>query len=34
MFYQLAIPAPEPLRGNFNAPAAERSQALFTGKAL
>jgi hypothetical protein len=34
MFYQLAISAPEPPRGNFNAPAAERGQALFAGKAL
>jgi hypothetical protein len=31
--YQLAIPAPEPPRGSFNAQAARRGEALFTGKA-
>jgi hypothetical protein len=32
-FYQLSIPAPQPLVGNYNAPAAERGRALFAGKA-
>jgi cytochrome c peroxidase len=31
--YQLAIPAPTPPRGSFNADAARRGEALFTGKA-
>ncbi|HEX7126518.1 MAG TPA: hypothetical protein VF406_12225 [Thermodesulfobacteriota bacterium] len=31
--YQLAIPAPTPPRGSFDADAASRGQALFTGKA-
>ena len=32
-FYQLAIPAPEPPVGSFDAAAAERGHALFSGKA-
>jgi hypothetical protein len=32
-FYQLAIPAPKPLAGNFNQAAAKRGEALFGGKA-
>ncbi len=32
-FYQLAIPAPTPPPGSFNAAAAARGQVLFTGKA-
>jgi hypothetical protein len=32
-FYQLAIPAPDPPSGSFDATAAERGEALFTGKA-
>lgn len=32
-FYQLSIPAPVPLATNFNAEAANRGRALFTGKA-
>jgi hypothetical protein len=32
-FYQLAIPAPAPANGSFNAAAASRGGALFTGKA-
>jgi hypothetical protein len=32
-FYQLAIPAPTPPPGSFDAAAAARGQALFTGKA-
>jgi hypothetical protein len=31
--YQLNLPAPQPPRGSFNAPAAERGKALFEGKA-
>ncbi len=32
-FYQLAIPAPAPPQGSFNAQAAKRGQALFEGQA-
>jgi hypothetical protein len=32
-FYQLAIPAPKPKAGTFDAPAAERGRLLFEGKA-
>jgi hypothetical protein len=32
-FYQLAIPAPKPPAGSFNAQAAERGKAVFEGKA-
>ncbi|ACB77579.1 hypothetical protein [Opitutus terrae] len=32
-FYQLALPAPKPPRGSFNAAAAERGRAVFNGKA-
>lgn len=32
-FYQLAIPSPEPPKGSFDAAAAERGDALFSGKA-
>lgn len=32
-FYQLAIPAPRPPKGSFNAAAAERGKALFNGVA-
>ncbi len=32
-FYQMAIPAPKPPRGSFDAAAAERGDALFSGKA-
>jgi hypothetical protein len=32
-FYQLAIPAPTPAKGSFNAAAASRGQALFGGQA-
>jgi len=32
-FYQLAIPAPTPPKGSFNAAAATRGQALFNGQA-
>jgi cytochrome c peroxidase len=32
-FYQLAIPAPKPPPGSFNAQAAERGKAVFEGKA-
>lgn len=32
-FYQLAIPAPEPPAGSFDAAAAERGEELFAGKA-
>ncbi len=32
-FYQLGIPAPKPLRGSFDKDAAERGDALFSGKA-
>ncbi|MBZ5532450.1 MAG: hypothetical protein LAO20_13550 [Acidobacteriia bacterium] len=32
-FYQLAIPAPAPPRGSFDAAAAQRGKALFDGKA-
>jgi len=32
-FYQLAIPAPKPPRGSFDAAAAERGKALFVGQA-
>jgi hypothetical protein len=32
-FYQLAIPAPAPPRGSFDAAASERGEELFTGKA-
>ena len=32
-FYQLAIPAPAPPNGSFNATAANRGRTLFTGKA-
>ena len=32
-FYQLAIPAPKPPDGSFDAAAAERGDALFSGKA-
>ncbi len=32
-FYQLAIPAPSPPGGSFNADAAARGQSVFTGKA-
>jgi hypothetical protein len=32
-FYQLAIPAPSPPEGSFDAEAAERGDALFSGKA-
>jgi CxxC motif-containing protein (DUF1111 family) len=32
-FYQLAIPAPAPPRGSFDAAAAERGRALFGGRA-
>ena len=32
-FYQLGIPAPKPPRGSFDAAAAERGDALFSGKA-
>jgi CxxC motif-containing protein (DUF1111 family) len=32
-FYQLAIPAPAPPRGSFDAAAAARGKALFSGKA-
>jgi hypothetical protein len=32
-FYQLAIPAPNPPKGSFNAAAASRGQTLFNGKA-
>ncbi|HEY2798699.1 MAG TPA: hypothetical protein VGK26_12475 [Thermoanaerobaculia bacterium] len=32
-FYQLAIPAPKPPAGSFDAEAAERGDALFSGKA-
>ena len=32
-FYQLAIPAPKPPAGSFNAAAAEKGKALFMGKA-
>jgi cytochrome c peroxidase len=32
-FYQLAIPAPTPPEGSFDAEAAARGEALFTGKA-
>lgn len=32
-FYQLAIPAPKPPAGSFDAAAAERGKALFNGKA-
>lgn len=32
-FYQLAIPAPQPLAGGFDAPAAARGARLFNGKA-
>lgn len=32
-FYQLAIPAPQPPNGSFDAEAAERGDALFSGKA-
>jgi hypothetical protein len=34
MFYQLVITALEPPHGDFNAPAAERGQALFAGATL
>jgi hypothetical protein len=33
-FYQLAIPAPKPPAGSFNAQAAERGKAVFEGKAM
>ena len=32
-FYQLAMPAPEPPRGSYNPPAADRGQTLFASKA-
>jgi hypothetical protein len=32
-FYQLALPAPDPPRGSFDAGAAERGKTLFAGKA-
>jgi hypothetical protein len=32
-FYQLAIPAPRPKKGSFDEAAAQRGQALFSGKA-
>jgi len=32
-FYQLAIPAPQPPEGSFDAAAAQRGQALFVGRA-
>ena len=32
-FYQIAIPAPKPPKGSFDAKKAERGSALFTGKA-
>jgi hypothetical protein len=32
-FYQLAIPAPKPPKGSFNAEAADRGKVLFAGKA-